>query len=269
MTNALDEGLELDICDSGYEDEVPEVTGSEAAYLQFRDEARAIPDGEVVVCRANVSVAYHNVKRGVDAVSHHRDVIARLPGIDAKRILELSELSLAVVYAAAIAARVGEVSTNDYRNYLSRVNAARRGLLHSLEACSAFGLVPKEEIAPIRKGTGPLDAAGDVVALVALFRKYEDVLANKTPVTPAFLQEASEVSTTLLRSLKPRGTPVGKTPRSPEQMADDRDRLWTLLVRGHRDLRRVAAFLFGDDAEEKVPLLQSRLRSAPKKHDVA
>lgn len=262
---ALDEGLELDICDPGYEDEVPAVTGSEAAYLRFVDEARALPADQVIVCRANVALAYHNVQRGVDAVKEKADIVAQLPGVDARRLFELPDLAMGVAHAGALAARAGQQpSTSDYRSLLSRCNHSRRGLLLSLEACAEFGLVPKEEIAPIRKGKGTPDLVGDVVALVSLFRKYESVLTGKTPVTPAFLHEASEVATALLQFVKPKGTPVAKEVRTPEQMAHDRDRLWTLLVRGHRDLRRVAVFIFGDEADEKVPLLQSRLRVVAK-----
>ena len=208
MTKALDEGLELDICDAGDEVDIPEVTGSEEAFLRFFDEARAIPNDEVIPCRANTSVAFHNVKRGVEAVMQKRELVEKLPGVDVKRLDELPDLALGVVHAAALARRVGEASTSDYRSLLSRAHTARRAMLLSLEACAATNLVPKEEIAPIRRGNGPLDLAGDVVTLVSLFRKYGDVLKDKTPVSAAFLHEASEVGDALLRFLKPKGTPM-------------------------------------------------------------
>lgn len=265
MTKALDEGLELDICDSGFEDEVPEVTGSEAAYRLFIDEGRAIPDEDVVPCRANVSVAYHNVKRGVDAVMQKREVVEKLPGIDIKRLLELPELALGVVHAAALAGRVGDkIPETDFSSLVSRGHGKRRLLLLSVETCAEAGHVPMNEITPIRRGRGPLDLAGDLVALVALFRKYANVLKDRTPVSAKDLEEANEIATELQRFVKPKGTPVTKAARTPEAAIDDRDRLWTLLVRGHAELRKVGAFLFGDAVSERVPPLQSRVRVATK-----
>lgn len=262
---AFEEELELDICDPGIDDEVPAVTGSEAAYLRFVEEARALPADQVIVCRANVALAYHNVKRGVDAVWEKRDVVAKLPGIEAKRIFELPELALGVAHAADLAARVGDKEPNkQYASLVSQGHGKRRLLLASLDACAEAGLVPKNEIAPIRRGSGPLDLVGDLATLVALFRKYGDVLKHKTPVMAKDIEEASEIETALRQLLKPKGTPVAKAASTPEQAVDDRDRLWTLLVRGHADLRRVGGFLFGAALSEKVPALQSRLRPPPK-----
>lgn len=264
MTEALDEEMGLLHCGEEVEveiDDVPEVTGSEAAFARFMEVARAIPKKEVLAFRGNASLAFHNVERGVKAVMEQREMVMQLPGIDVKRLFELPELALAVVYAAAVAARAaGEVPTSEYRKLLSRANTVRRILLLSLEGCAAAGVVPVEEVKPIRPGKGTLDLAGDVVALVALYRKHADVLKNKTPVTAALLHEASEVGTALLSFVKPKGTPVVKEPRTPQQAEDERDRLWTLLVRGHAELLRVGGFLFGQETPQQVPALQSRLR---------
>lgn len=266
MTEALDEEMGLDTCVVPSEsDDVPEVTGSEAAFERFIDRARALAKGEVMGFRGNASLAFHNVERGVQAVMERREIVEKLPGIDVARLHELPELALAVVYAAALAARAaGEVPTKEYQRLLSRGHAVRRPLLLSLEACAEVGLLPAGEVKPIRSGRGPLDLAGDLVTLAALFRKHSSVLKNKTPIMATHIEEATEIGTSLQMFLKPKGTPVVKTPRTPEQAEGDRNRLFTLLVRGHAELRRVAAFLFGDQMPNHVPALQSRLRIAPK-----
>lgn len=264
MTEALDEELGLDICadaGDGDSDDFPEVTGSEAAFRRYIDEARSLRKDDIAPFRADASLAFHNVERGVAAIGEQRELIEKLPFVDVDKLFDMPNLALAVVYASALAARAaGEASTSQYRSLLSRANAVRRTMLLSLEACASAGIVPSEEIKPIRAGSGPLDSAGDVVALVSLFRKHADKLKNKTPISAADLHEASEVGTALLTFLKPKGTPVVKAQRTPEETADDRDRLWTLLVRGHAELRRVAGFVFGDDASNRVPALQSRAR---------
>lgn len=270
MTEALDEELGRLHCGEDDEvdvdiDDLPEVTGSEAAFAQYIGQARAIAKKDVIGFRGHPSVAFHNVERGVRAVMERREMVAQLPGIDVDALADLPNLALAVAYSAAVAERsAGEVPKSEYRQLLSRANTVRRLMLLSLEACAVAGIVPVEDVKPIRAGKGTLDLAGDVVALVALFRKHADVLKNKTPVTAADLSEGSEVGTALLSSVKPKGTPVVKEPRMPEQAADDRDRLWTLLVQGHAELLRVGSFLFGQESSQHVPALQSRLRGVRK-----
>lgn len=246
-------------------DDVPEVTGSEAMFNEFIAEARALPDAEVIAFKGNASLAFHNVERGVKAVMPHRDVIERLPGIDVGRVERLPNLALALAFAQAVVERaVGLKSSGEIRAKLSRAAVLRRMMLLSLEACAEVGLVQKGEIKPIRAGKGPLDTVGDVVALVALFRKYEAALSNKTPVTNEVLREASEVGMALQMALKPSGTPTVKAERPLKELEDARNRLWTLLASGHSDLRKVAGFLWGNDAPTHVPALQSRLRVARK-----
>lgn len=266
MTEIVEDELGLEICvDAGETDDMPEVTGSEAAFLRYRDEARALPREDVIGFRGHASLAFHNVERGVKAVSERRETIEELPGVDVDRLIDLPNLAIAVVYAADLAARAAsEVKPLEYPKLLSRAHSVRRLMLFAWEACAEAGIVSREDIVPIRAGHGPLDLAGDVVALAALFRKHGASLKNKTPVTSAHLEEANEVGTALQVFLKPKGTPVVKEPRAVSELTDDRDRLWTLLVRGHGELQRVAGFLFGSNASIHVPALQSRLRSPSK-----
>lgn len=242
-------------------DDVPEVTGSEAAFEEFIGQARGLATATVLAFKGNASLAFHNVERGVKAVMPHRDLMTRLPGIDANRIERLPNLALGLVFAQAVVQRAAGVkSSGEVQKNLSRAAVLRRVMLLSLEACAEAGIVPKAEVAPIRPGSGPLDLAGDLIACLALFRKYEPVLKNMTPVTNEHLREASEVGTALQMALKPSGTPTLKTPRTLKEMEDDRNRLWTLLLDGYGDLRKVAGFLWGDGAPKQVPTLQSRLR---------
>lgn len=260
MTEAIDDPLCMEP-EEVETDDVPEVTGSEAAFEEFIGEARTLAIALVLAFKGNASLAVHNVERGVKAVMPHRDVIQRLPGIDPYRIERLPNLALALAFAHAVVQRAAGIkASGETQKQLSRAAVLRRAMLLSLEACAEAGLVPAAEIKPIRAGKGPLDMTGDVIALVALFRKYENVLKGNTPVTREILHEASEVATALQMALKPAGTPTLKEARSLKEMESDRNRLWTLLVNGHSDLRKVAGFLWGDGASKHVPALQSRLR---------
>lgn len=263
MSDVIDDGScwEVDEVDS----DVPAVVGSEAMFNEFIGRARELRADAVSPFRGNVSIVFHNVERGVRAVMPYRETMAELPGIDVGLIERLPNLALALAHAQAIVERAAGVkSSGEIRTNLSRAAALRRVMLLSLETCAEAGLIPKAEVKPIRSGSGPLDLTGDLVACVALFRKYESVLKNKTPITPEQLHEASEVGTALQMTLKPAGTPTPKGARTLKDMEDDRNRLWTLLLEGYSHLRKVAGFLWGDDASKHVPALQSRLRVARK-----
>lgn len=242
-------------------DEVPEVAGSEAMFNEFIAEAGALPEAEVVAFKGNASLAFHNVDRGVKAVMPHRETMERLPGIDVGHIERLPNVALAMVFAHNVTQRgAGVQSSGETKRLLSQAAASRRLMLLALETSAEAGLVPHAEVKPIRAGSGPLDMLGDVNACIALFRRYEAALAGKTPVTKDHLREASEVSAALQSALKPAGTPTLKQARPLKELEDERNRLWTLLVRGHADMRKVAGFLWGEDASKHVPALQSRLR---------
>ncbi|TKD12281.1 hypothetical protein [Polyangium fumosum] len=62
--------------------------------------------------RADASLAYHNIKRGLDAIAPHTDRIAEeLPNIDVAELQRLDDLALAVIYAAAQIDRSSDGST--------------------------------------------------------------------------------------------------------------------------------------------------------------
>jgi hypothetical protein len=135
-------------------------------------------------------------------------------------------------------------------------------MLFALEACAEAGFISAAEVKPIRSGRGAFDQLGDLVALVALFRKHEAALANKTPVTAAHLREVFEVAAALQTMLKPEGAAKDPVKRSAEGMEDDRNRLYSLLSEDYATLCRAAGFLWGAAASDHVPALLSRVRLA-------
>lgn len=248
--------------DMGFEDDdagVPEVAGSEAAFKQFIAEARALPPDALHGYRGAASLIHYNVTRGAEAVLAERATVQKLPGLDIARIERLPTLALALVYAAELTERApaGQAAA-EVKPLLQHARPLRRMMLSALEACAEAGLIPLGEVQPIRAGTGPNDAVGDIFALVALYRKYNDALKHKTPVTPEHLREASEVATELQQRLTPKGAVPNEGGRTPAEMEDDRNHLWSLLCRDHALLQRAAGFLWGSDAAEHAPPLLSR-----------
>jgi len=238
------------------------VVGSQKAYEDLLPEAQAIPESEIRPFRADGSLAYHNVQRGLDAIAPHIDQIkVELPTVDLTRLQALGDLALAVIYAAAQVDRASDGSTPAF---LEKARALRDVLVKSADALAASDIFPARAVERIREGRGSIDLAQDCVDLAALFKKYENEIQGKTAVTTAQIEDAATVGTELLTRLKPKGT---KTKDPAEAEANTRDRLWTLLVQGHRDLRRVGMWLWADEVDKHVPPLQSRKSSARKKDE--
>ena len=236
--------------------------GSQAAYDKWLPAARRIAAGEVVRLRADPQLALHNLAIGVRSVLAERARLPKLGETDARALASLEELALAVVFASTQVVRPG--ASRELPALTSRAAALRALLLRTAEALTLAGLLPAAEVRKIRGGRGRLDAARDLVALAALFGKHAAALKGKHAIGAAQLKEAADLGTSLLTLLKP-----GRARRSIAGLAlgaDERDRLWTLLVLGHDRLWRAGAYLFGRAAVgAKVPSLQAGAGGRPRK----
>jgi len=235
----------------------PEVVGSQKAYDDHLPAALALD--AVRAFRADPQIAYHNVIAGLDAIAPSIDQIKdELPKISVKKLGALAEIALAVIFAAAQVDRGSDGST---MAQLARARDMREVLLASADALAASGVVPARAVEKIHEGRGSIDLAQDCIDLAALFTKHAKKLKGKTPVTAAQVKDAAATGTDLLKRLRPRGA---KKKDVAASAVDARDRLWTLLVNRHRDLRRVGMWLWADEVDAHVPPLQSRV-AAPRK----
>lgn len=236
--------------------------GSQAAYDAFLSAAQAVPAGAIVTMRADPQLALQNVQVGVASVLAEGPRLSKLPETDAKEIAALGRLALAVVFATTQVTPA--LGTADLASKMSRGAMLRRLLLQTADALALSGLLPAAALVAIRAGHGKLDAARDLVALSALFTKHAAAIRGKHAVSAAELKEAALLGTDLLTILKPARARRGSV--GPAVGADERDRLWTLLVRGHDKLWRAGAYLFGrDEVDAKVPSLQAHRGGRGKK----
>ncbi len=248
----------------GATDGAPAATGSAAEFERFLPEALKLDRRAVLPLNADVSLALGNAKRGVDALLARPSELKGLPGVSVARIKSLSQLGLALAFSAGRVERFAPPPTG-IKGKLSRLHQLRGMLLDSAQALASAGLVPEGAVRQIRHGRGGIDAAGDCVALAALFRKYPAAL-KKAPVSAADVKEAAALGTELIGVLKPKSA-RRVDGRSIKQARDERDRLWTLFVqRWEQDVWRVGAWIFGRKVGQHVPPLLSHTqrRSAGK-----
>jgi len=243
----------------GEDGKMPAVVGSEAAFNRFIGEARAL--GKAPICRADATLAYHNVTVGSDWVlSREAELKKDLPNVDLEPIRSLPELGLALIFAASQVDRSNN-SSGVLKALQDEARPLRTLLLSTAHTAVAAQLIAARDVAHIRKGRGSLDAAKDLVNLVALFRKHAKALAGKTPVTAAHLERAAELGTQLQTMIVPRGGGRARKGAAGDAAAADRDALFALMKQRHVLLWRLGAWLAGPDGiEQAVPSLQARYR---------
>ncbi|WP_437668819.1 hypothetical protein [Sorangium sp. So ce131] len=232
-----------------------------ACYKRFTPEALAIPDREVELCRADVRIAFANVKQGVEAVCADPERVRRaLPELPLDDVLALPDLGRALVFASTrVTAR--PASSRHIEAKLKIVAELREPMLSLAETLARRGLLPKDVVAEIRAGSGKYDMASDGMALAHLYEEHADVLRGKHPFTEGEFAELQAASEWLLDNLTPDGArrPASRQRGEAEKM---RDRLWTLMVRRHADLRKIGYYFHGDAFEDVTPKLQSRIASS-------
>src|SRR5207248_90413 len=79
--------------------------------------------------------------------------------------------------------------------------------LQQLEILGALDIVPRERVAAIRSGKGPLDTARDAVAIAGMYTddEFAAAVANKHPFTPAQLRALADDGNWLVGQLNPKG----------------------------------------------------------------
>ncbi|WP_437994214.1 hypothetical protein [Sorangium sp. So ce145] len=231
-----------------------------ACYKRFAPQAMALPDRDVEVCRADVRIAFANVKRGVQAACADPARIRKaLPELPLDDVLALPDLGRALVFAATrVTAK--PASSGEIEAKLKVVIELREPMLTLAETLAKRGLLPKDVVAEIRAGSGKYDLASDGMALAHLYEEHAVALRGKHPFSQEELDQLREASEWLLDTLTPEGArrPAAKQRGEAETM---RDRLWTLLVRRYADLRKIGYYFHGDAFEEVTPKLLSRVSS--------
>lgn len=233
-------------------------------YDQYLAAAMSVPEAAVQVCRADVRVAFANLRLGINAVLGTDEQIAltreHLPKIPLDEVLELPDIARALVFAVGkVSGRVASPKEIDQK--LALISGPRDQMLTQAEILAKRGKLDKDRVAKIRAGSGKYDSAHDVVALVDIFSQDAESLKGLHPFTSAELEEARENAEWLLENLTPEGARTEKKKkRSPAE--EIRDRLWSIVAARHALLRRIGHYFHGDDVDVYVPRLQSRVAQA-------
>jgi hypothetical protein len=234
-----------------------------AALRHFQPLAMQIPESDLGVCTVDVEIARHNIDRGVAALRPHLSLVrVRLPLCPVEALLELPALALALIFATDRV--ISSPSDGETADRLAKMRPLREVTLCQLEVLAYFGLVPADRVRAIRAGNGPFDSARDAVAIADLYREFASVLAGKHPFAPAQLAELAEHGNWLLVQLKPAGAYLAPVERSAASLL--RDRIWSLIVERHTQLREAGVVVFGlRDLDTNIPPIGARMATVAAK----
>ncbi len=238
---------------------------TEQAYAHFLPHAQALDAREVRPYTGFASVVYHNVSDAVDVLRKEESAVPKeIAKANFPAVYELPDLALALQHAVSVAEKVAvsPPPTRKQRDQvLGRVQRLRRIMLSAAETHAAMGELPEDEVARIRTGMGPRDAAQDCIDLAALFRPNLANLKGRTPVTETIIDEATQAGTELLKFIRPSGATKAPKLKEVTTAVDVRNRLFTLLVRRYEVAWRIGAWLWGYGVEDKIPALHAHQRA--------
>lgn len=189
----------------------------------------------------------------------------RLPEYDVERAGRLRDYARAAHYAHIVAIRHAD-GEGRVRAILDEASPLRERMLSAAELHALYGLLDGGRVSAIRRGTGHIDTANDLVELSVLFGESGDKLAGQTPVTEADVGRAAELGFQLLDALGQRdlGTDGSSTPARQEE---DRVKAFWLFHDVYEESRRAMTYVRWreGDADLLVPSLFSgrRRRGSP------
>lgn len=234
---------------------------SDQALARYTPLALQLAKKDVLVCRLDLALALHNLQLGVASIEPYAARLRKeVPGLPLAELLALPDLGLALIFASE---QVEPANQAQNRLDLARLRELREAMLRIAEGLAMLDLLPEKKVQDIRVGTGALDSARDGIALCELYRAHAAALAGKHPFAQQDFDELSELAERLTRNLTPQGARTANDRTGRTQAVELRNRLYTLLLLRHRELRKAGYYLFGDASDAHVPPLQAR-RAAPK-----
>lgn len=216
--------------------------------------AQSLPPESVLQPRIDPLVAKRACATGLEYLEHFAPVLAKkYPGIDLAELQLLPALCDEYGTAQRAVGAEGSLTTAESRALVELAFEWRRKLMPIAESLAISQGVSAQAVAKIRAGYGTSDNIRDVIDLAAILGPHH--VAIDALLGPKSLPVAEAAAKTALAAM---GSVTRSTAQS-RSATDLRDRLGTLIVRGHDRLRTVVALVstYRQGAEIVRPLTTS------------
>ncbi|HEU4407439.1 MAG TPA: hypothetical protein VFS43_19390 [Polyangiaceae bacterium] len=246
-------------CPASVPDDSPDLLAE--AYERVRGDLEALSPREVVSVRAPVDFAVMTVFGALPNIEALLpEMREALPKLDFGAIGRLPDYARALLFTDQRARRASKAPP-ELPALLAEALPLRERLLSAAELLATYGAVSGGRVAAIRRGTGRLDAATDLMALAALFREGGPELVGRTPASDEEVARAGQLAASLLEAIGRRAVGTDDASR-PSPFADERNRAFCVLLRAYDEARRAIAFLRWreGDADALAPSIFARPR---------
>jgi hypothetical protein len=227
---------------------------AEKLYQELLSTAEKLDSREVKPFPRSALALYTNLKTAAAVLLKNTEKLAQEVSQEViAQIKQAPSLGLAFVFSARRVESLYANAPSGIQEMLDEARPLRRLLLKSADACAEAGIVPIERVQLIYKGRGPIDHAQDCVDLAALFREFEKVLQNKTPVEASQIDRCAVLGSKLLDALRSSSSPdAALLSTDLEEALELRDRFYTLVVQRYDRLWKAAAQILDRKEIEKV-----------------
>jgi len=228
---------------------------AQKAYERVKSELEALTIDELAVLNVDL-VSATSIALGVaERIVAHRERMAKLPEFDVRSVDNLVDYAKAAWYVYVT--NLPEPEPADAAALVNEVTELRTKLLMWATPLVGAGKFDAGAIARIKEGAGNKDAAGDVVALVGLYRARWDDIKTICGITEQDLARGAEVGPAVFAMLSRREFQTATINDGSLRVR----RAWTLLDRAYSQCRRALSFLrfVEADADTLAPSLRRNL----------
>lgn len=239
---------------------LPDEIGLSSSFHTHRPTAMNYPAEKLPRARGDAITARHNLYLALRAVEPFRALLEQR--WNPRRVSALfadADVADALVFASQRVQRL-DAAEKTFGRDMAQAYVLRDLLLTALECAVKFELVPAKPVQALRAGTGPLDAALDLVGAVDVYREHAQALRGKTPITAELLSEAQALGNDLQKRITPAGRKSDATKTADEKDAalDLELRFYALVADKHAEARQAGREIWGRAMGDHVPALQAR-----------
>lgn len=230
-----------------------DMEAAERAFERVQPEMDAITPAEFTAMNVDV-VSGASVALGVAGrILEYRERMASLPEFNMRHVDNLVSYATAAWFV--FITNLSSPDPGQFQPMMQECALLRSKLLLWAEPLVTNGNFDAAAIDKIKDGVGNKDIAGDVVALVGLYRSKWTEVEGLCAVTEADLDRGAQIGPVVFAMVSQREQQKSRAPSADSQRVR---RAWTLLDRAYDQCQRALTFLLWD--EGSVDLIAPSLR---------